>query len=200
MIVKVARMLFLAAVMGAIAPAAAIVASTPLQAALSADEQATLDVVTAAEAEGGAAAQVAAIMDSSLSGPQKALAVQWLIEGASTDEQVAALAAAVIEAAVAAAAAGQTGTVATLGTGLGQAYKALIGDGRASAAGQVMTAVENATSGEGASGGLSPQMAALFSSSFNEAAAGTSRSAADSASEDSIDQGQTDTTSPPSPS
>ncbi len=139
-------------------------------------------------------------MASSLSGPQKALAVQWLIEGAATDAQAGALSAAVVKAAAAAAAAGQPGTVSVLGTGLGQAFKALNGDGRASAASAVMGAVESAVAEQGSSGGMSRQMAALFVSSFNSAAAGTPRSAADAAGEDAVDPGQTDTPSTPSPS
>ncbi|WP_018389236.1 hypothetical protein [Ancylobacter sp. FA202] len=204
MIVRAVRVLAVIAATSATVPVGGILLPTMVQAALSTGEQAALSVVTSVEGEASPAAQVAAIMGSSLSGPQKALALQWLAEGAATDAQVAAIAAAIISAVVEAGAAGQTGTVAVLGTGLGQAYKALNGDGRASAAGAVMAAMQNATAEPGAAGGLSRQTAQALTTAFTEAAAGTPRSAAGSSGEDTPDPGQTDTPGPtpesPSPS
>lgn len=204
MVVRTVRALAFIVAIGASVPVGGILLPTMVQAALSTGEQAALNLVVSAESQASPAAQVAAIMGSSLSGPQKALALQWLAEGAATDAQVAAIAAAIISAVVEAGAAGQTGTVAVLGTGLGQAYKALNGDGRASAAGAVMAAMENATAEPGGAGGLSRQTAQALTTAFSEAAAGTSRSAADSSGEDAPDPGQTDNPTPtpvtPSPS
>ncbi|MDQ0350007.1 hypothetical protein [Ancylobacter vacuolatus] len=204
MIGKTVRALVFIAATSASVPVAGILLPTMVQAALSTGEQAALNVVVSAESQASPDAQVAAIMGSSLSGAQKALALQWLAEGAATDAQVVAIAAAIISAVVEAGAAGQTGTVAVLGTGLGQAYKALNGDGRASAAGAVMSAMQNATAEPGAAGGLSRQMSQALTTAFTAAAAGTPRSAADSSGEDAPDPGQTDNPGPtpetPSPS
>ncbi len=201
MIGRAARVLALMAVAGAFVPAMALIMPGTVQAALSTGEQAAFNVVVAAEGQADPAAQVAAIMSSSLSGPQKALALQWLVEGAATDAQVAAIAAAIVAAVIEAGAAGQSGAVAILGTGLGQAYQALNGDGRASAAGAVMSAMQGATAEPGAAGGLSRQMSQVFTSAFTEAAAGTPRGAADSSGEDAPEQGQTNNpVEPTSPS
>lgn len=203
MIGKAARILAVMAAAGAFTPVAGLLLPGPAQAALSAAEQAVLGVVVSAEGQSSAADQVKAIMSSGLSGPQKALALQWLTEGAATDAQVAAIAAAIISAAVEAGAAGNTGAVAVLGTGLGQAYSALKGDGRSGAAGAIQTAVQTATAQPGGQGGLSSQMAAVLTGAFNAAAAGTPRSAAGSSGSDTPTPGQTDnpvTPATPSPS
>ncbi len=203
MLGKTGRILAVMAALSVPLPLAYVLQPTLAEAALSSAEQAALDVVVAAEGESSAAAQVAAIMNSSLSGPQKALALQWLAEGAATDAQVAAIAAAIISAAIEAGAAGQAGVVAVLGTGLGQAYAALKGDGRTAAAGQIQAALESATAQPGSEGGLSRQMAQVLTTAFNDAAAGTPRSSAGSSGDDTPDQGQTDTPTPtptPSPS
>ncbi|WP_371344741.1 hypothetical protein [Ancylobacter sp. IITR112] len=201
MIGNSARVLVVIAALAGCLPAVGLVTATDARAALSAGEQAALTVVVEAEATGSPAEQVAAIMNSSLSGPQKALALQWLTEGAASDAQVAAIAAAIIAAAVEAGAAGNAGVVAVLGTGLGQAYAALKGDGRSSAASTVQATVESATAQPTAQGGLSSQMATVLTASFEAAAAGTPRSAAGASGTDAPTPGQTDTPQePPSPS
>lgn len=196
---RTARAFALALLVGVSAPAVSVALSDVAFAVVGAAERAVLDVVVAAENQQGAAAQVAQIIASSLTGPQKALALQWLIEGAATDAQVGDLAKAVIAAAVAASAANEPGLVVILGTGLGQGTKALNSDGRVSAAGAISAAVLEAVSTEGAMGRASGRMATLFMGSFSSASAGTSRSVV-GAEDDSVDPGETDTPNSPSQS
>ena len=199
MIGRTARAFAIALLVGAAVPALSVALIDPAHAVVGAAEQAVLDTVQAAESEAGPAAQLAHIMASGLSGPQKGLAIQWLIEGAATDGQASALADAVVAAAAAATAAHQPGLVATLGTGLGQAYKALALNGRSSAAEAVLTVMLEAVGADGALGGASRSMAVLFAGSFSSASSGTPRSAVGvSEDEDSVDPGQTDTPNPPS--
>lgn len=199
MIGRTARAFVIALLVGAAAPTLSVALSDPAHAVVGAAEQAVLGIVQAAEGQASPAAQVAHIMASGLSGPQKGLAIQWLIEGAATDGQASALADAVVAAAAAATAANQPGLVATLGTGLGQAYKALTLNGRSSAAEAVLTVMLEAVGADGALGGASRSMAVLFAGSFSSASSGTLRSAVGvSEDEDSVDPGQTDTPNPPS--
>lgn len=196
---RTARAFALALLVGVSAQAFSVALSDAAFAVVGAAERAVLDVVVASEGQQGAAAQVAHIMASSLTGPEKALALQWLIEGAATDAQVSDLAKAVIAAAVAASVANQPGLVMILGTGLGQGTKALNSDGRVSAAEAISAAVLEAVSAQGAMGSVSGQMASLFMGSFSSAAAGTSRSVV-GVDGDSVDPGETDTPNPPSQS
>lgn len=183
---------------GMLAPVLPAMISAPAYAVVGAAEQAVLRVVVSAEAQGTPAAQVAFIMNSNMSSTAKSLAIQWLVEGAATDAQVTALANAVVAAAAAAARVGQTGVVAMLGTGLGQAVKALAGDGRSSAAGAVREIVVAATSSGGAIAG---RIALLFAVSFNNATQGVPRSDVNTGGEqEQEDPGETDNPRGPSAS